>query len=154
MSAASGTSSAWFAWPSKKYSMLLTENKQIQKAKGAARRVRESTKHDEYLRVHCENAVRHDSSVQLRSVHHQVLITQEEKKTYGVMNDKAFQLTREYCRPLGHWRYAYIGLWMKIEGRNSIFDNIMEFVRGPVPAMREDWGKLVRDLLKKTRGRI
>ena len=84
-----------------------------------------------------------------------MLITQEEKKTYGVMNDKAFQLTREYCRPLGHWRNAYTGLWMKIEGRKPIFDNIMEFVRGPpVPAMREDWGKLVRDLLKKTRGRI
>ena len=138
----------------KKYSVLLTENKQIQKAKGVARRVRDSTKHDEYLRIHREHAVRCDKSVQLRSVHHQVLITQEEKKTYGVMNDKAFQLTREYCRPLGHWRNAYTGLWMKIEGRKPIFDNIMEFVRGPVPAMREDWGKLVRDLLKKTRGRI
>ena len=63
----------------KKYSML-TENKQIQKAKGVARRVRESTKHDKYLRVHCDNTVRRDSSIQLRSVHHQVLITLEEKK--------------------------------------------------------------------------
>ena len=138
----------------KKYSMLLTENKQIQKAKGVARCVRESTKHDEYLRIHRENAARHDKSVQLRPVHHQVLITQEEKKTYAVMNDKAFQLTREYCRPLGHWRNAYVGLWMKIQGRGPIFDEIMEFVRGPAPAMREDWGKPVRDLLNKTRSRI
>jgi len=138
----------------KKYSMLLTENKQIQKAKGVARSVRERTKHDEYLRIHSEKAIRYDGSVQLRSQHHQVLITREEKKSYGVMNDKAFQLTREFCRPLGHWRNAYTGLWVKIEGRWPIFDNIMEFVRGPVPVMREDWGRPVRDLLKKTRDRI
>ena len=64
----------------KKYSILLTKNKQIQKAKGVARCVRESAKHDEYLRIHREKTVRRDKSVQLRSVHHQVLITQEEKK--------------------------------------------------------------------------
>ena len=122
----------------KKYSILLSKDKQVQKAKGVARSIRERTKHDEYLRIHSENAVRYDSSVQLRSTNHQMQITLEEKKTYRVMNDKAFQLTKEYCRPLGHWRNAYVGLWMKIQGRKPIFDKIMEYVRGPAPRMHPE----------------
>ena len=133
----------------KKYSIRLTENRQIQKAKGVAKSVRESAKHDEYLRIHFENSVRYDTSVQLRSSSHQMLIEEATKKSFCVMNDKAFQLTREYCRPLGHWRNAYLGLWLKVECRDHIFKNILEFVRGPAPAKREEWGRPIRELMRK-----
>ncbi|CAE7271576.1 unnamed protein product, partial [Symbiodinium microadriaticum] len=64
-----------------------------------------------------------------------------------VLNDKAFHITREYARPLGHWRNAFVGLWVKIEQRMPIFEKILEFVRGPAPQMREEWGEPVRELI-------
>ena len=135
----------------KKYSILLDSDVQIQKAKGVPQIVRKRVRHREYLRIHEENAIRRDSSAQLRSSHHQIRAVVESKKTFGVLNDKAYQLTKEFCRPLGHWRNAFAGLWQQIEGRAHVFDRIMEFARGPLPPMQAEWGQPVRDLLKKSR---
>ena len=135
----------------KKYSILLDSDVQIQKAKGVPQIVRKRVRHREYLRIHEENAIRYDSSTQLRSSQHRIHAVGETKKTFGVLNDKAYQLTKEFCRPLGHWRNAFAGLWQQIEGRAHVFDRIMEFARGPLPPMQAEWGQPVRDLLKKSR---
>ncbi|CAE7554316.1 unnamed protein product [Symbiodinium necroappetens] len=120
----------------------------MQKAKGVPKDVRLRTKHAEYCRIHEANSVQFDRSVALRSQHHQVSLVETEKKTYQVLNDKAFQITREYARLLGHWRNAFVGLWVKIEQRMPIFEKILEFVRGPAPQMREEWGEPVRELIR------
>ena len=67
-------------------------------------------------------------------------------------NDIAFQLTKDYCRRLGHWINAHLRLWTEIGRHTLIFEKIMEFVRGPAPAMQEAWGRSVRELLQKMRG--
>ncbi|CAE7610196.1 unnamed protein product, partial [Symbiodinium necroappetens] len=135
----------------KKYSILLDSDVQIQKAKGVPEIIRKQVRHQEYLRIHEENAIRYDASTQLRSSQHQIHAVEERKKTYGVLNDKGFQLTKEYVRSLGHWRNAFLGLWRRIEGRADLFNLIMEFERGPLPPMRPEWGQPVRELMKKTR---
>ena len=132
----------------KKYSILLSGGKQIQKAKGVPRSVLSATRHQDYLKIHEENSTKRDSFTQLRSYQHQVFIVEQQKKTFSVMNDKAFQLSKEYCRPLGHWRNAYLGVWMRLEGNESLMQLILEFVRGPAPMRNPKWGELAKSLLR------
>ncbi|CAE7512517.1 unnamed protein product, partial [Symbiodinium sp. CCMP2456] len=130
----------------KKHSILLSDGKQIQKAKGVPRSVRSATRHQDYLKIHEENSTRHDSFTQLRSYQHQIFIVEQQKKTFSVMNDKAFQLTKENCRQLGHWRNAYLGVWMRLKGADALLEKILEFVRGPAPMRNPKWGELAKSL--------
>ncbi|CAE7512145.1 unnamed protein product [Symbiodinium sp. CCMP2592] len=117
----------------KKYSILLSEGKEIHKAKGVPKCVRDTAKHRDYLDIHEGNAVRHDSFTQMQSSGHQVFIATRRKLTFNVLNDKAFQLTKEYCRPMGHWRNAYLGIWLRLGGDGVLLLKILEYVRGVAP---------------------
>ena len=130
----------------KKYSILLSDGNEIHKAKGVPKTIRSNAKHVDYVKVHEENSTSYGSFTQMRSSQHQVFIVSQNKKTFNVMNDKAFQLTKLYCRPMGHWRNAYLGVWLRLGGDDVLFQMIMEFVRGVPPAMKPEWGSLLRSL--------
>ena len=136
----------------KKYSILMSSLMEIRKAKGVPKSVRENSKHADYLRIHEENATSYDSFMQMRSSQHQVYIVSQRKKSFDVMLDKSFQLTQKYCRPSGHWRNAYLGVWQRLRGNDELFYMILEFVRGVPPKMKEEWGRLLKDLSRR-RGR-
>ena len=133
----------------KKYSMLLSDGVEIRKGKGIPRCLLSNARHNDYVQTHLENSTSRGSFTQLRSSQHQVFIVTQTKKTFNVLIDKAYQLTRTYCRPMGHWKNSLLGVWLRLGRRDALLQLILEFVRGIPPNMNPAWGSLLRSLPRR-----